>query len=335
MKIVRYIASLFVPTLMGLRRNINVIISVVILFLASSLIAIPYMEKFEGLAYETYCEYESYNFRVMDPEKSKEIDFTEEEIARFEKDYVLTNINGLKNIDFAVQGGEIVVPSDAKTYDEIEYNGKEYLLKREVYNYDSDGTKLDEVDVYYIHIVFDIFKDLKDQKYSYKEQFDKKLNLTEENHFLIVFYIDGFSYRNEFMVDNNRVSYGFEYGEVEMAFNEIEQDHYITAKISEMLIPNTKSQYTYNSFIYAVIAPAIIALAFFALIRRKTVLVKYKHYFNIVALCSIPISLIFFGLEWNDMMIRFGIIDLYWPVLAIYYFICIRIINKRESLIGK
>lgn len=335
MKFLRYVASLFVPSKMGLRRNINIFVSIAILLIASLLIAIPYMSKFEKMAYEVYCDYQSYNFRVLDSECSKEIAFDEDEQNKFGSNYNLITFEQLKSIDFSVKGGKIVMPENAKTYKDIEYNGKEYLLKREVYNYDSDGTKLDEIDIYYIHIVFDIFDELEDKTYIYSDSFDKKLNLADENHFLIVFYIDGFAYRNEYMVDKNRVSYGFSYNDVKLSFAEMEEMDYITRKLSDMLIPETKTQYTYNSFIYAVVAPFIIALGFYAIIRRKTVLVKFKHYFNIIALCTIPIMLIFFALEWSDLAIRLGIIDIYWPTLTIYYFIVVRIINKNQLVVNK
>lgn len=334
MKFLRYIASLFIPNKMGLRRNISVFVSIAILLIASLLIAIPYMSKFEKMAYEVYCDYESYDFRVLDSVCSIEVEFTEEEQNEFSSNYNLITFEQLKAIDFKVENGKIVMPKDAKTYKDIEYNGKEYLLKRKVYNYDSDGTKLDETDIYYIHIVFDIFDELKDKTYIYSDSFDKKLNLADEKHFLFVFYIDGFCYRNEYMVDKNRVSYGFSYNDVDLSFAEMEHIDYITRKISDMLIPETKTQYTYNSFIYAVVAPFVIALAFYALIRRKTVLVKFKHYFNIIALCSIPVMILFFALEWSDLAIRLGIIDVYWPTLAIYYFIVVRIINKNQLIVN-
>lgn len=334
MKFLRYIASLFIPSKMGLRRNISVFVSIAILLIASLLIAIPYMSKFEKMAYEVYCDYESYNFRVLDSECSVEVEFTEEEQSKFSSNYNLITFEQLKAIDFKVENGKIVMPKDVKTYKDIEYNGKEYLLKREVYNYDNDGTKLDKTDIYYIHIVFDIFDELKDKTYIYSDSFDKKLNLADENHFLFVFYIDGFCYRNEYMVDKNRVSYGFSYNDVDLSFADMEQMDYITRRVTEMLIPETKTQYTYNSFIYAVVAPFVIALAFYALIRRKTVLVKFKHYFNIIALCSIPVMLLFFALEWSDLAIRLGIIDVYWPALAIYYFIVVRIVNKNQLIVN-
>lgn len=335
MKVVKYIISLFVPSKMGLRRNISIFVSIAILIIASLLIAIPYMSKFEKLAYETYCSYESYDFKIFDSKDSKEIYFTEQEYNKFSDEYSMITFNQLKEIDFKVKGGKIVMPEGTNTYKDIEYNGKEYLLKREVYDYEADGTKKDEVKIYYIHIVFDIFDKLEDKTYYYSDEFDKKLNMADENHFLFVFYIDGFSYRNEFMVDNNRRSYGFNYNDVEINFSEMEEAEYITRKITDMLIPETKMQYTYISFIYTVVAPFVIALAFYALIKRKTVLVKFKHYFNIIALCSIPISLLFFIVEWNDFAIRLGAMDLYWPVLAIYYFIVVRIINKNQSIINE
>ena len=59
---------------------------------------------------------------------------------------------------------------------------------------------------------------------------------------------------------------------------------------------------------------------------------KFKNYFNLAALSSIPITLLFFILEWNDFFVKLGIMDLYWCVFAIYYFIVLFIVNKTARV---
>ena len=332
MKFLNYLTTLVVPSKMGARRNINVVISFILLILCSYILAVPYMVTFEKMAYEVYCDYESYNFRIFDDKYSKEIAFTEEEINKMSTIYELTTVNELKNIEFGVKGGQVIIPNDVKDLKEIEYNGKQYVLKREVYYFDADGTKKDKVDTYYIHIVFDIFENSKDATYAYRDDFDKKLDFTNENHFLIAFYIDGFIYRNEFMIDNNRQSYGLSYNDVELNFKDMNEFSYLTKSLTNMLIPETKTAYTFNSFLYCVLAPMIMAFIAYVLFKKDTVLTRYKHYYNIAALSSIPVIILFFILEWSEFMIRIGIMELYWVFLAIYYFVVIKAINKSNRV---
>lgn len=331
MKFLSYLASLFIPSKMGARRNINVIVSFVILLLGSYVLAFPYIKTFEKMAYDVYCDYESYNFRIFDDRYSQEVEFTEEEKEKMGDKYSLITFDELKQIDFAFKGGQVVIPSNIKDFKEIEYNGKEFVLKREVYYFDADGTKKDDVDTYYIHIVFDIFENTKDGTYAYKDDFDKKLDFKNEDHYLIAFYIDGFIYRNEFMIDNNRQSYGLSYNDVEFKFKDMNNLTDLTQAITEMLIPETKTAYTFNSFLYCVIAPLLIALVAYIFFRKNNVIVTYKHYFNIAALSSIPVLLIFFILEWNSYMIRLGIMELYWVALAIYYLVVLHFIDRSNK----
>lgn len=331
MKFLNYLASLFVPTKMAQRKNINIFVSLIILLLASYILAVPYMVTFEKMAYEVYCDYESYNFRIFDDKYSKEIDFTAEEKEKFGDKYVLTTFDDLKKFDFSVEGGEVVIPDNIKDLKEIPYNGKEYIVKREVYYFDNDGTKLDNVDVYYIHVVFDIFQDTKDATYAYRNDFDKKLDFSTENHYLIAFYIDGFIYRNEFMIDNNRQSYGMNYSNAKFDFKEMSNISDLTKALTVSLIPETKTAYTYNTFLYCVIAPLIIAFGGYVLFKKNNQLLTYKHFFNIATLSSIPVLIVFFALEWIPFMIRIGIMELYWVALAIYYVIVLKFVDRSPK----
>lgn len=332
MKFLNYIASLFVPTKMVQRKNINVLVSFAILLLSSLVIAIPYISKFKEIPYDVYCDYASYDFRVMDEEYSKEIPFTTEEINKFGDKYILTTVDELNDINFVVKGGEVVLPDGVNTYKDLEYNDKEYILKREVYNYDSEGTKLDQVDIYYIHIVFDIFKDIKEGDYKYRDDFDKTFNTNDENHYLIAFFVDGLIYRNEYMISKNIQSYGYNFKKVDIDFSEMNTLDYITNKMALILVPYTIQAYTFNGFLYTVFAGFVLAFAGYVIIRNKNNLNKYKHYFNVAALSSIPITLLFFILEWNNFFISIGIMDLYWCVFAIYYFVVLFIINKTSRV---
>ena len=333
MKFLNYLASLFVPTKMSLRKNINVIISFIILVLGSYVLAFPYVKTFEKMAYDVYCDYESYNFRIFDDRYSVELDFTDSEKEAMGSKYSLVSFNEFKEIEFGVKGGQVILPSNIKDLKEIEYNGKEFVLKREVFYYDNEGTKLDKTDIFYIHIVFDIFENSKDATYAYRNDFDKKLDFSNENHYLFVFYIDGFLYRNEFMIDNNRQSYGLSYNDVEFNFNEMTNIGYLTNSITQMLIPETKTAYTFNSFLYCVIAPFIMAFIACIFYKKSSALTTYKHFFNIATLSSIPVLFLFFILEWNEFMIRIGIMELYWPALAIYYLIVLKFVSRTPRLL--
>lgn len=332
MKFLNYIASLFIPTKMIERKNINVIVSFIILLLSSLVIALPYISKFKAIPYEVYCDYVTYDFRVIDEKQSKEVPFTEEEKIKFGNKYTLVTVDELNDIDFEVKGGEVVLPEGINEYKDLKYNDKEYILKREVYNYDNEGTLLDETDIYYIHIVFDIFKDPKEANYKYSEDFDDTFNTNDENHYLIAFYVDGLIYRNEYMIKYNRQSYGYNFNKVEINFKDMNSLDYITKKLSSILVPYTISAYTFNGFLYTVLAGFIIAFAGYVVVRNKNNLSKFKNYFNLAALSSIPITLLFFILEWNDFFVKLGIMDLYWCVFAIYYFIVLFIVNKTARV---
>lgn len=331
MKVVQFIESLFNPVKMPLRKNMNMFVSFLILIIASYIIAVPYMSVFEKNAYETYCVSSSYNFRIFDEETSKEVAFTDEEKTKFGDEYVFATVEDLKKLDFVIEGNGIKLPNNANSLEEIEFNHKEYLLKREVYYFDNDGTKLDKVDVYYVHIVFDFYTAAKDATYTLTDDFDKKLNFNDENHYVFAFLYNGFTYRNEYMIDNNIGSYIFKYSDVKLDLKEMDTLDYLTKNIAELLIPETKSQYTYIAFLYTVFSPLILALIAFVFVKRKSALVKFKHYFNVATLCSIPVTVLFFIIEWIPFFISIGIMELYWIVLAIYYFVVLSVINRTNG----
>ena len=332
MKFLKYVESLFVPSKMGQRKNISVFVTILILILASYLIAIPYMTTFQKRAYEVYRDAPSYNFNVLDKEKSEEAAWTDEEKAKDNFKDKCATYDDIKALNFKVEGGTFIIPNGIESLKNVPYNGKEFLLKRNVFKYDKDGTKLDETDTYYVHIVFDLFDNLDDAHYTIDDDFDKKFNHTDEKHFLYVFYYDGIAYRNEYMIDKNQRSFGYAYSKVGMNFEEMDNIEYLARKVSDILVPQTKTLYTFNGFIYTVICPIILCLVAMVFIRKKNVLTSFKHYFNIAGLCTIPVSIIFFALEWIPFMIRIGLMELYWLIFGIYYFVVLSIINKTERI---
>ena len=332
MKFWNYIKTLFIPRLMGKRKNINIFISFLILVLISYLIAIPYVSTFKKNAYQTFRDSASYSFNVMDSEQSQELAFTDEEKANFGDKYIYLTEAELKNIGFQEKNSQVIIPSNVNSIKELPYNQKEYLLKREVFEVNAKGERTGKSSIFYIHITFDMFENNETSTYDVKKKFDTLYTEDEFNHFLLVFYRSGFAYRNKYMIDNNRKSYIFNFGSVDMDFSEMENMDYITHKLTEVLIPEMKMQYTFNTFIYAVLGPIIVALLAFIFIRNKNTLITYKHYYNIAALTSIPISIVFFTLEWIPFFIRIGIMELYIVFFAIYYFFVVNIINKNVEI---
>lgn len=130
------------------------------------------------------------------------------------------------------------------------------------------------------------------------------------------------------MVDQNIASLGFGYTGQVIDFSEMEDIDYVSKKVTNVLIPKTKTQYTYTTFIYATLIPFIIAIVAYFITKSKNVLVTFKHYFNIAGLVSIPVMIIFFAIEWNETLIRLGVIEFYWLIFAIYYFLTISFVNK-------
>lgn len=332
MKFLNYVKTLFVPRLMGKRKNINPLISILILILISYLIAIPYISTFKRNAYGTFRDSLSYSFNVIDNEQSQEVPFTEEEKNALGDRYVYITENEVKSLGFKEKNNQVIIPSEIKSINDLPYNQKEYLLKREVFEFDNKGERTGKSEIYYIHLVFDMV-DLKETiKYDIKKKFDTLYTEDDFNHYLLVFYRSGFTYRNKYMIDKNQRSYIFNYGSVQMDFSEMTSLDYITHKLTEILIPEMKTQYTFNTFIYAVLGPVFVALLALVFIRNKQCLFKYKHYFNIAALSSIPVSILFFILEWIPFFIRIGIMELYIIIFAIYYFTVISLINKNSAI---
>ena len=126
MKFWNYIKTLFIPRLMGKRKNINIFISFLILVLISYLIAIPYVSTFKKNAYQTFRDSASYSFNVMDSEQSQELAFTDEEKANFGDKYIYLTEAELKNIGFQEKNSQVIIPSNVNSIKELPYNQKEY-----------------------------------------------------------------------------------------------------------------------------------------------------------------------------------------------------------------
>lgn len=332
MKFLNYVKTLFIPRLMGKRKNINVFISFLILLLISYLIAIPYIQAFKKNAYDVFCDSSSYTFNIFDSEKSSEIEFSGEEKETLGDRYIYSSVSDLKNIGFKIKNSQVIIPSNIDSIENLEYNKKEYLLKREVFEYDNSGNRTGESQIYYIHIVFDMYENSSSSFYDVKKKFDTLYTEDEFNHYLLVFYSSCFKYRNKYMIDHNKTSYSMDYNDVEIDFSEMTDLDYITHKITNVLIPEMRMQYTFNTFIYAVLGPIFIALLAFVFTRNKHILISYKHYYNVAAICSIPVSIIFFILEWIPFFIKIGILELYIVFLAIYYFTVITVINRNIEI---
>lgn len=317
---------------MSKRKNINVFVSFLIMLLVSYLIAVPYMSTFKKNAYGTFRDSASYTFNVLDSERSQEVAFSKEEKITLGDRYIYITENELKNIGFKEKNNQVIIPSEVSSIKDLPFNQKEYLLKREVFEVDNSGDRTGESTIYYIHIAFDMFESTETYNFDIRKKFDSLYTEDTFNHYLLVFYRSGFAYRNQYMIDNEMNSYAFDYNDVEMDFSEMESLDYITKKLSLMLIPQMCMQFTFNTFIYAVLAPIFFALLAFVFIRNKHSLIRFKHYYNMAALASIPVAVVFFILEWIPLFIQIGILEMYVVVFAIYYFTVLSIANRRIEI---
>ncbi len=323
MKILNYISTFFIPARMGKRKNMNFLIGFLILLLGSYLIPLPYMSALSRHSYETLEEASYYNMRIFNDEFSKEIEFTEEE----QEIYETITFNELKNMNFQIVNKK--VKEDTTNNYEL---GKDYVLKRLVDYYDENGTIINQ-EIYFIHIVFDLFEDLDNQKYDISKKFDSLDN--EEGifrHFLLLFYTDSFMYRNEYLKSSNQTSVALLYDKTTINFQDMESLSDLSHKIIDMIIPHMKSQYTFNGFILVLLLPIVVSLVAWIVIRKNGQLSSFKHFFNIAAICSISVILVVFCLEWIPIFIRIGIMDYYVFLFAIYYFIVITFINRQQRI---
>ncbi len=334
MKVLDFIAAIFVPGKMSRFKNMIVIIPLFILLLGSYIIALPYSVSLSKKRYEILDSAPNYHLDIFNYVVDKDDEnnlFTEEELLKYnDENKQLIYESDLKSFTFKTLAGNYI-PNENETF-EI---GKEYILKSIVPKKDEEGIIIENHN-YYIHLVFDIFDPNNNEEVSFDipEKFDK-LPSDEDGefrHFLVVFYSDGFAYRSAYDVENHLRSFFMEYKKVNIDFSELNDATYISHKIADMLVPVVKLNYTFYSFIYVILIPLVVSLLLWLILRKGNSLITFKNYFNIAGLVAIPLIIIFFSISWIPIFLRKGIME-YFPVaFLIYYIICVGYINKRSSI---
>lgn len=315
-------------------KNTFVLIPFFIFLLGSYLLALPYTVAFKKNSYEIMEQSSAYHFDlfkyVVDENDTRNA-FTDEEKEQYNgENKQLIYENELTQMRLQIELKR-VLPDETHSY-EI---GKEYIMKSVVPVLDNEGTIIDE-DIYYIHLVMDIIDESKDEKLAYDipERFDKLPNDEDDQfrHFLLVFYVDGFTYRGPKEVEGREASQYFNYRKISFDLSKGTDATYLSHFVIDMLTPYVETNYSFYSFIYIVILPFIITLLAWLIVRKGGALSTLKHFYNIGGIVSIPIILIFFVITWIPSLTRTGIMPYFPAAFLFYYLICIWLMNRRDSI---
>ena len=320
MKILEVIQSLIVPNHMYKRRKMKVLFSILIMVLGIYALSSPISYHFSEHKYEVIeTNFDFHVFNYVDDE-----DLVSYPITDAEKDkYNMVSMSDLKALGLTVSAHGFF------NQDKVEA-GKEYVLKSVVPVKDAEGTITDYT-IYYVHIVFETGEE---RVYDIEEKFDK---LPKENdifnHFLIVFYSDGFTYRSKYEISNklNPTTIFYD-SKIDIDFSQIEKGIDISYPIIDMMVPMYKYQYQLRSALYVVLFPCIMALLF-AFILKGTGLIKgFKEYFNMAAVSSIPLLLFIMIASFINLPICNMLFQWYPYIYIIYYFIIIVVTNRKPRL---
>lgn len=315
MKFFDYLTTLFLPARMGKRKNMSVVISLLILLLAGIVIMIPYIVTLKKDPYKAVLGNKNFEFQVFDASDSS---FNKEEKDTFkliDKEIKLCDsfrdlLNG-KEMLFEVKDKRIVNDEDI--------NHKWYVLKRK----DKDDN------ICYLHILFDIFTEENASEADSLPKIKKFNELVrlhpEENHYLLCFYSD--SYLHKTIHDAKRMGIPDSYTR-DFKFDNLKDFGKVMA---EMFIPNIIQQYTYIGFQYATFFSLLFVLLGYLFKQTKKNLVTFKHFLSIGALVTLNLAVLSFCFGWIKYFLWHNAIMFYPLVFIVYYFVCLYVVERKDA----
>lgn len=320
MKVLEVIQSMIVPNHMYKRRKMNVLFSILIMVIGIYALATPISYHFSQKRYEVLET--SFDFKVF--QYVDEVDLvsepvTEEERARFN----MVSLEDLRNLG-------INVSAFGFTDEEKVEAGKEYVLKSLVPVKDNEGTITSYIP-YYVHIVFETGEE---NKYNIEENFDK---LPKENdvfnHFLLVFYKEGFIYRSNYEISNKMSPAEVFYDKkIDINFAKVEKGTDISYPVIDMMVPMYKYQYQLRASLYVVLFPCIMALLFSVILKGTGLVKGFKEYFNMAAVSSVPLLLFIMISSFINIGVCNMLFQWYPYIFIIYYFIIIVLTNRKPRV---
>lgn len=320
MKFLEVLQSLIVPNHMYKRRKMNMLISVLIMIAGLYLLALPISHHFSNNRYEVIEQTFDFDvFHYVDDEDLAIEPITDEEKAKYNM-VTLDDIKALK-ANISVYGF---------VNDELIETGKEYVLKSVMPVLDEEGSIVD-YSIYYVHLVFE---NGEENKYDIAEKFDK---LPKENgvfnHFLLVFYKDGFTYRSNYEISNKMNPSNILYdSKISVNLPSIEKGIDISYPLIDMMVPMYKYQYQLRSALYVVLFPTIMALLFSFVLKNTGLLRGFKEYYNLAAVSSIPMILGCIIISFISVPVCNFVFQYFTFINVIYYFIVVVITNRKPQM---
>jgi hypothetical protein len=239
--------------------------------------------------------------------------------------------------------------------------GKELkcTLMDEIDNYETDFSFVHEGITKNVHFVIDLFDieqvylEVEGVKvyYDADEKFtiEKYPYQTNEENYLIILYSDALYFQAhpdgiedlnlthngiKITSDTKKIFYQNNIGDFAFSIDNPESNGYLLGEyILEQLIIGNKNtiklQFFTYSFIIGVCFTAITVLILWVFFYREGKFKRFQEYYNIAAIASIPVTLIFFILLWFLPKL----LDIYIFAFSLYYLIVLSVINSDEALV--
>ena len=325
MKFLEFIQSIFVPQYMVKRKGMNIFLSLFILLLLSTLMALPMINYFSKDRYNLLDD--SLNLKVFNYVVNKgDVNgaFTEEEMAT----YNMTYFDDFKAFDVKANKNGIYVPEDSA----IE-NGKEYVFKSYVPITGDDGN-ISKYETYYIHIVVDDYDAKLDEEPTYSIQNVFCKYKREEDgtfhHFLVAIYNDGIIFS---LSDQTGDAVSLYYNKsTQIYFDEAEDMTYVSHALSDLFYRVYITQASRRTFLYVFLFPILLCWIFSFVMKGTSPLVKAKEFIAVGVIASITcvcacLIASFISMKMCNYAFQ------YYPFLFVgYYLVCIILINRRARL---
>ncbi|MDD3106744.1 MAG: hypothetical protein PHP65_02930 [Bacilli bacterium] len=326
MKFKDFIKSLFLPRWMMKYKSMSIIVSICIFVISSFIIALPPSQN-SNLNEQTILN--NYNYEVLN---------------QFPDTLVVNSvIKTLVDKECQVEDGKELKCNEMAEVDNYEAN----------FSFQHDGiTK----NVYFVIDLFDIeqvYLEVEGVKVYYDpdirftmEQFPYVQN--EENYLMILYsdalyfqaHPDGIDQLNvehngiKLHSDTKKVFYQNNIGDFSFSIDNPEQNGYQLGNylLDQIIIGNKntiKLQFFTYSFIVGVCFTTITILILWVFFHRQGKFKRFQEYYNIGAIASIPVTLIFFVLLWFIPKL----LDIYILAFSLYYLSTLSIINNDEALV--
>ncbi|MGD9604588.1 MAG: hypothetical protein AB7V00_00350 [Bacilli bacterium] len=240
-------------------------------------------------------------------------------------------------------------------------NGNELKCDQmgEVDNFEADFSFVEQGITKNVHLVIDLFNieqvylEVEGIKVFYdpNENFtiEKIPYKTNEENYLIILYSDALYFQahpdgiddlnivhngQKILSNTKKVFYQNNLGDFRFSIDDPANNGYLLGNylLEQIIIGNRntiKLQFFTYSFIIGVCFTTITILILWIFFHREGKFKQFKEYYNIGAIASIPVTVVFFILLWFFPKL----LDIYILAFSLYYLIVISVINNDEALV--